>query len=171
MTASPPLNAGKPTQTPNELRPLPAPPLMFKLMNPILKTFLRSPFHGAMSSRLMLLTFTGRKTGKKFSTPVGYVRQGNTLLVFTHSPWWKNLIGGAPVTVRLAGRDLNGTGRPVDDPITLKQMVRDLIAANGEARSRQMGLWSDNADASPEAVKQAMQGTIFIRIELAEGKP
>ena len=73
--------------------------------------------------------------------------------------------------LRLAGRDLNDTACPVDHPITPKQMVRDLIAANGEARSRQMGLWIDNADASPEEVWKAIRGTIFIRIELAEGKP
>ena len=51
----------------------PFPPWVFKwIMNPAIKLILRSPLHGLMSKRLLLITFTGRKSGKQFTTPLGY---------------------------------------------------------------------------------------------------
>ena len=35
---------------------------------------LRSPFHGMLSNGMMLITVSGRKTGKKYTTPVDYTR-------------------------------------------------------------------------------------------------
>jgi hypothetical protein len=40
--------------------------------NDFMSWFLRSPLHGLLSNGMMLLTVTGRKTGKKYTTPVGY---------------------------------------------------------------------------------------------------
>lgn len=146
----------------------PVPAFMFKIMNPLMKALLYSPLHGRVSKSLMLLTFTGRKSGKKFTTPVGYLRKGNTLIVFTHSSWWKNLEGGAPVTMRIQGKKINGVGRPVDDPAEIKSMVRDLNAANGKERARQMGFWVENPDASPEEIQKAVAGTTFVHIRLED---
>ena len=55
----------------------------------------------------MLITFTGRTSGRRFTTPVRYVRDGDVVRCFTSSSnqWWRNLRGGAPVTLRLAGQD------------------------------------------------------------------
>ena len=40
----------------------------------------------------MLITFTGRKTGKVFTTPVRFIRNGETVRCFTSSGtrWWRN---------------------------------------------------------------------------------
>lgn len=149
-----------------ERRGPPLPEFMFKLINPMMKALLNSPFHGGVSKNLLLLTFTGRKSGKIFTTPVGYVRQGGSLTVLTHSAWWKNLIGGVPVSVRIQGKNVTGVGSPLDDPLEIKSAVRDLIAANGETRARQLGYWVEDLDASPQAIQQAVAGTIFIRIRL-----
>ena len=143
----------------------PVSPILLRLINPLLKALLRSPFHSRVSGQLMLLTFTGRKTGKKFSTPVGYLRKGNQVLVFTHSAWWKNFIGSAPVSLRIQGRELQGIAQPVSDPQAVHSMVLDLIAANGEERSRQMGFWVQPGATTAE-VAQAVQGTFFVPIEL-----
>ncbi len=37
--------------------------------NPIMMWLLRSPLHGMLSSSTMIITYTGRKSGKMFSTP------------------------------------------------------------------------------------------------------
>lgn len=149
----------------SERRGPPMPKFMFKLMNPLMKALLYSPFHGRISKSLMLLSFTGRKSGKKFTTPVGYLRQSNLIIVFTHSSWWKNMIGGAPVSMRIQGKNINGVAIPVDDPVETKSMVRDLIASSSEDRARQMGFWVDDLNASPEEIKKAVVGTIFIKIQ------
>jgi deazaflavin-dependent oxidoreductase (nitroreductase family) len=62
------------------------------------------------SDRLLLLTFTGRKSGKKFTTPMRYVQEGETLrLLVVRSPWWKNLLEEAAVQVLLRGQMRTGT--------------------------------------------------------------
>lgn len=46
--------------------------------NDFMAWVLRSPFHGMLSNGMMLITVTGRKTGKTYITPVGYYVEANT---------------------------------------------------------------------------------------------
>ena len=43
-----------------------------------------------MSKRPVLLTYTGRMSGKAYTTPVNYLRDGDTLLVVSSCEhiWW-----------------------------------------------------------------------------------
>ncbi len=56
----------------------------------------------------MLITVTGRKTRNRYTLPVSYVRDGDTLLVISQKNrnWWKNLCGGAGIEILLQGRQL-----------------------------------------------------------------
>ena len=83
-------------------------PTVPPIVNVVVKAILRSPLHGLMSKNRMLLTFRGHKSGKLYTTPLSYLHEGESIMCFTDSSWWKNLRGGAPVRVRLAGRDLAG---------------------------------------------------------------
>ena len=89
----------------------PKPPRPVRMLaNAIATTILHSPWHRMRSDRLLLLTFTGRKSGKKFTTPMRYVQEGQTLrLHVVRSPWWKNLVGEATVHVLLRGETCTGT--------------------------------------------------------------
>src|SRR5438105_11998436 len=55
--------------------------------SPFVRFVLATPLHRIMSSQLMLLRFTGRKTGRSYTTPVGYVLDGNSLLVPAGGAW------------------------------------------------------------------------------------
>jgi deazaflavin-dependent oxidoreductase (nitroreductase family) len=81
-----------------------------KLYNPLMKWLLRSPLHGVISGLYLLITFTGRKSGRTYRTPVEYCREGDAVFFLTapERVWWRNLKGGAPVTIRVRGRDLDG---------------------------------------------------------------
>jgi len=63
------------------------------------------------SDRLLLLTFTGRKGGKEYTTPIRYEQDGETLpmKVLAEYRWWKNLRGHASVRVLLRGKMRTGT--------------------------------------------------------------
>jgi hypothetical protein len=39
---------------------------------------LKSPLHGMISKGVMLVSVTGRKSGRMISTPTNYLRDGNT---------------------------------------------------------------------------------------------
>jgi deazaflavin-dependent oxidoreductase (nitroreductase family) len=69
---------------------------------------LRSPWHRLRSDHLLLLTFTGRKSGKEFTTPLRYVQEGETLWLIIVYPWWRNLLGEATVRVLLRGQMRTG---------------------------------------------------------------
>jgi hypothetical protein len=47
--------------------------------NDFMAWVLHSPFYGLLSNGMMLITITGRKTGTKYTTPVGYYRDGEYL--------------------------------------------------------------------------------------------
>ena len=80
-----------------------------------MKFVLRSPAHGMVSKTILLITFTGRKSGKTYTTPVSYSQDGDQVHIFTHAAWWKNLLSGAPVTLRMRGREFQGLAEPVAD--------------------------------------------------------
>ena len=87
--------------------------------NRVIKLILSSPAHGMLSDRLLVLTVTGRRTGKKRTFPVAYKQEGDKLQLHIDWPekkvWWRNLIGGAPVTVRLRNQVRHGRGVTVGD--------------------------------------------------------
>jgi deazaflavin-dependent oxidoreductase (nitroreductase family) len=88
----------------------PRPPRPVRILaNTIATTILRSPWHRLRSNRLLLLTFTGRKSGKEFTTPLRYVQEGEILRLIVVYPWWKNLVEKPKVRVLLRGQMRSGT--------------------------------------------------------------
>ncbi len=62
--------------------------------------------------RFTIITYTGRRSGRTFSTPVAYKRDGNKLTIGVQMPdaknWWRNFLDGGPITVQLDGVDHTG---------------------------------------------------------------
>ena len=109
--------------------------------NPFVKLLLRSPLHGLMSGGTLLLTFAGRRSGRPYTTPVSYARDGNSVTLITNRQhgWWRNLRGGAPVQARLKGRDLSGTARVVEaGPAAVLAAVQTVYRGIPPARAAQL---------------------------------
>ena len=100
------------------------------LLNPLVRGILRSPLHAIMSRRLLLITFTGRKTGKQFTTPISYLRDGDVLLIGVGGSWWKNLRNGGKVQVRVRGRSYTGVTEVVTDKAGIYQAYQAILAHN-----------------------------------------
>ena len=143
------------------------PKLLFTVLNPLFKGILRSPLHGLLSKRLLVMTFTGRKTGKRYSTPLAYVQAGDTLLFGTQAPWWKNLRGGKPVSVRLRGSERTGVAEVVNDEAGMAECYRTLVASAPQY-GRAIGVTLDaNGEPDPAGVARARQrGHVVIRVTL-----
>jgi hypothetical protein len=135
-------------------------------VNPFVCALLRSPLHRLVSGRLLLLTYTGRKSGRAHTIPLGYTRLGDDLLVFTHHAWWRNLRGGAPVTLRLDGRLAAGRAEVVDDPAAVLAEVERLVAALGakEAYARAGVKLAAAPSPTRDEIAQALVGTVAIRV-------
>lgn len=78
---------------------------LFRILNPLVAALLRSPLHGFCSGSLLLIRFTGRHSGRCYTTPLRYLREGDRIRLFssTGTQWWRNLRGGAPVVLLLKG--------------------------------------------------------------------
>jgi hypothetical protein len=74
-------------------------------LNALPRFVLGLPFQTPMSRRLILLTYTGRKSGRCYTIPVSYVEQGDTLLIPGGGAWKINLEHGSPVRMRLRGSE------------------------------------------------------------------
>jgi deazaflavin-dependent oxidoreductase (nitroreductase family) len=81
-------------------------------LNPLIAGLLRSPLHPLLSPGLLLLTVTGRRSGRRYSIPVGYQREGDNIVVMVsearRKQWWRNYYEPGPVSVRLRGEDRVG---------------------------------------------------------------
>ena len=95
-----------------------------RLANVPMRFLLGLPFPTPLSSRLMLVTHTGRKTGRRYRQPVSYVRDGDVLLTPGGGRWTDNLRDGEPVPVRLRGRDVVARPDLVRDPDEVDRLLR-----------------------------------------------
>jgi F420H(2)-dependent quinone reductase len=141
-----------------------APPTVPGYVNWFIKRLLRSPLHTLMSKNTMLLTFSGRKSGNRYTVAVRYVRAGDVVTCYTDSKWWINLRGGAPVEMLIAGRTRLGTAIPVEDRATVARSLSEFLHAT-PGDSKYYGV-RRNADGLPnsEDVSAAAEYTTMIGI-------
>ena len=74
----------------------------------------------------MLITFTGRKSGRKFTTPVRYIKTDQTIRCFTaaENQWWRNLRSPAEVSLLIKGEASQCLARAVyDDPDKIRKWL------------------------------------------------
>jgi len=74
----------------------------------------------------MLITFTGRKSGKHFTTPVRYIQTGDTVRCFTaaENQWWRNLRSRARVSLLIKGHSGEYQAQAIfDNPAVIKEQL------------------------------------------------
>ena len=79
---------------------------------------LQSPMHWLASPGLMLIRFTGRKSGREYTTPVGLNRFDDTLIVMVsdaaNRQWWRNFRSQNIIDICVKGQWLKGEARVLD---------------------------------------------------------
>ncbi len=147
---------------------VPPPPPNMKAINPVVRLLLRSPLHVALSDTLLLLTYTGRKSGKRYTIPVAYLQEGDVVTVFTDHAWWKNLRGGASVQLEIKRQRVAGTAECIADDVsaTAGQIHALLRAHPGLAKSYHIPLHEDG-EPDADALRLVAQHEVMVRIHLA----
>lgn len=137
--------------------------------NDFMSWILRSPFHGMLSNGMMLITITGRKTGKTYTTPVGYYVEGEYLWVVTsrERKWWKNLQGGAQVNLLLKRKPVNGIADiELDDKAVEARMYEYLRHVPQAAKP--MKIRVEDGKPNPADIAATAKDRLFVNIKLTE---
>jgi hypothetical protein len=137
------------------------------ILNKTMKFVLRSPLHRVVSNYLTLITFTGSKSGKTYTTPVSYHQKDDLVFIFTHANWWINLQGGATVRLRLRGKDYPGLAEPiVEDKGAIAAMLTAHLKQSAFDAKFYGVTYDEQGDPIQDEVEQAVQTVVMIRVQL-----
>ena len=137
--------------------------------NDFIDWVLRSPFHGMLSNGMMLITITGRKSGKTFTTPVGYYEENGALWVLTSRDrtWWKNLQGGAKVDLLLKRKPVQGFADTDLDENSVEARMAEYLRHVPQA-AKPMKVRIENGKPNPRDVANIAKDRLFVKIKLLE---
>ncbi len=141
---------------------------VFRTINLVLMVILRSPLHRLLSKHLLLITYRGRTSGTVYTIPVAYQRQDSELRIVSmrHDRWWRNLRGGAPVTLQLQGRSVTARGRVIEAvPDAARQLMTYLQHAPTIAKI--LGMTRDgHGQFRQNDVQQAAKKSVVVHLAL-----
>ncbi len=143
-----------------------APP---RWVNAMVKALLETPgVERFLGRALALITVTGKRSGKAYTTPVTYYRDDDSVIVLTKRfrVWWRNLAEKPDVELRLAGRTFHGKARAsVGDERELPTLVKLLEGRRADARAYGLTLGPDGK-VDPGQARALLSQIVVIRIEL-----
>jgi deazaflavin-dependent oxidoreductase (nitroreductase family) len=135
--------------------------------NTFMSWVLRSPFHGLLSNGTMLITFTGRKTGKKYTTPVEYYQQDGYLWVMTSRDrqWWRNVKNGAEVSLLLKKRPVQGFAEAELDAQAVEARMLEYLQHVPMA-AKPLGIRMENNTVNAEDVARTARDRLSVKIKV-----
>lgn len=136
--------------------------------NPLVKWLLRSPLHFIASKNTMLMTYTGRKSGRQYTTPMNYLQVGDAYYTISSRDrtWWRNLRGGAAVTLRLQGQDVPAQAEAVEDPARLASLLQEYFA-HAPQLARYLDVQLNSAgQLKPDDLARLIETRVLVRCTL-----
>lgn len=132
--------------------------------NDFVRFFLRTPLH-VLLGNTMLITVTGCKTGKKYSTPVGFYRENDSLWVMTsrNRTWWRNVKNGANVSLLLKGKTVSAFAEAELNEKAVEECMLDYIRQVPMA-AKPLGIRMENTVPNREDLASAAKDRLFVKI-------
>ena len=149
--------------------------LFYAALNVPMRWLLRSPLHGVASRNLCIFLYTGRRSGRRYETPLSYVREDGRILLLSSrdTRWWTGFTPGpgvpAPVEVLAGGELLRGRARTIQhDRERLRGAVRRFLTAlPRDAMVYGIGLDEDRRPKEAE-IERALERLVMVEVELAD---
>jgi hypothetical protein len=141
---------------------------LLRIINPTLKFLLRTPLAGPARKQLMVLSFTGRKSGKQYSIPVSAHHIDNQLYALTSAPWAKNFRSGRAAEVLHDGKTTKVTGDLIEDPAKVADLSHRCAESYGVKKAqRSMGLgFREQRIPTVEEFKEAAEREHLVAVRL-----
>jgi hypothetical protein len=142
------------------------------IVNPTIRTLLRSPIHRLVSGKLLVITVVGRGSGRRYSIPVAYAESNGCLLVGTSARWHRNLQGVEPVLVHLRDRAVFADTEIITDADEMTELYAAILVGN-PAHARNAGIHptSEGSVNRDEVSRAAARGEVIIRLRPRTGVP
>jgi len=107
---------------------------LFMVLNPFMRLMLHLPIK-RMQEGLLLLTFTGRRSGTQFILPLSYAEDADGSLLIPGGGAWKlNLAPGRPIQVRLRGKDTTADSEVIWDSAEIACLLPRLYRDNPQGQ-------------------------------------
>jgi hypothetical protein len=114
---------------------------LLRAVNPAVKFLLGTPLGGSLRRQMMVLNFTGRKSGRQYSLPVSAHQLDNTLYALASAGWTANFRDGANAEVLWNGKKTTMHGELIRDPATVADLSHRTAESYGAKKAqRMMGL-------------------------------
>jgi len=141
--------------------------LLFRLLNPIVKFILDSPLHFILSKNLLALTFYGKKTGKKYKTPLSYLKKDDNIFCLTDRPniWWRNLILQSEVEISLKGNRVRCLAIAELESESIEELLIEIIH-HSPIDAFFAGIKFVDGKPDSRSVKEAVQRLVLLRLSL-----
>jgi hypothetical protein len=114
------------------------PSALMRLVNPLLGVLLRTPLAGPARKQLMVLRFTGRKTGREFSIPLSAHVIDGRLYALTGAAWKQNFRDGAAAQVLYDGKTAAMRGELIRDRAVVSDLFLRCAESYGARRAQRM---------------------------------
>lgn len=114
---------------------------LLRAFNPAVKFLLGTPLGGGLRRQMMVLNFTGRKSGRPYSVPVSAHRLDNALYALASAGWTANFGDGANAEVLWDGKKTTMRGELIRDPASVADLAHRAAESYGaKTAQRMMGL-------------------------------
>jgi len=150
-----------PTTTPVKMPGTPAPwvnrSMRAMLTTPGLRHFLGKAF--------AVITVTGSKTGRRYTTPVQYLRQGPEYVVLSQHGrmWWRNIRTRPQVELLVQGRTITGRAE-IADADTAPGVLRVCLEQNPRVAKFYRIQPQPGGAIDPTAIDLLLERVVVIRI-------
>lgn len=114
------------------------PSALMRLVNPLMRSVLRSPLAGLVRNQFMVLSFTGRKTGRPYSIPLSAHVIDGQLYALTGNPWKQNFRGGGPAQVVYGGKTTAMRGELIGDRAVVSDLLLRCAQSYGVQRAQRV---------------------------------
>lgn len=153
------------------IEPAQPPEAFLRAANPVIRRLLRVPLAGPLRRQLMVLRFTGRKSGRRFEIPVAAHWFGGELYSLTGAPWRHNFRDGAQAQIMLDGRIMLMRGELLTDPRDVAPVYRQRIEELGVKGAQRMLGIKVNSPGTPttEAIAEAARRYHLCAIRFTPG--
>lgn len=144
-------------------------PAALKVINPVMKFLIGTPFAGPLRQQMMVLDFTGRKSGKSYSVLVSSHHIDGATYALTNAPWKANFIGDPVVQMFHNRRTTSMRSEYIRDSDIVADISHRIATEYGAKRAqRSMGYQFSDANTVPSRedffTTVAANGVVAIRL-------